>query len=183
MRLITLTDIITAQQRLKPLIRKTPVIVSQRLNASLGGHELFFKAENLQHGGAFKARGALNALTRLKETQTPQPVVTYSSGNHAIAIAWAGAMLGIPTRVHMPTYASAVKRQTTERLGAEVVLHENRQAAEAACKADCVNGKRYCVPPFDHDDVIAGQGTAALEFHEQTPELDASAKCLKSLSD
>lgn len=155
-------DVAKAGERLAPFIHRTPLLISEHLNNWLG-HEIIFKAEIFQKIGAFKARGALNALLALKEkNQLPEHVVAYSSGNHAQAVAWAGSMLGVRTTIYLPKIVSAVKQQATRGYGAEVVVTETRQEAEDRVKAAAAKGA-VVIPPFDNEDVIAGQGTACLE--------------------
>ena len=152
-----------ALARIAPHIHRTPVVESHQLNAWLG-HRILFKAECLQKVGAFKARGALNTLLTLKETGAlPAHVVAYSSGNHAQAVAWASQMLGIRATIYIPKTASALKIQATRSYGAEVILTETRQLAEAQANEAIANGA-YAIPPYDHDSVISGQGTACLEL-------------------
>ena len=152
-----------ALERIAPYIHRTPVVESHQLNAWLG-HRILFKAECLQKVGAFKARGALNTLLALKEQGAlPAHVVAYSSGNHAQAVAWASQMLGIRATIYIPKTASVLKIQATRSYGAEVILTESRQLAESEANAAVANGA-YAIPPYDHDSVIAGQGTACLEL-------------------
>ncbi len=151
-----------AYERISRFIHRTPLLSSEKLNRLLG-HKVFFKVEAFQKTGAFKARGALNSLLRLKEdNQLPQHVVTFSSGNHAQAVAWAAKMLGVKATVFLPEFTSAIKQQATRSYGAEVILTKNRQEAEAKTAAMKAGGAHF-IHPFDHDDVIAGQGTACYE--------------------
>jgi threonine dehydratase len=162
----------TAHQRIRKYIHRTPVLESSLLNAWLG-HRLLFKAEGLQKIGAFKIRGALNALLALMErNKSLEKVVTYSSGNHAQGVALAAKMMGIKATVFMPSYTSAIKRQATRGYGAEVVLTPTRQEAEAGAQERVAQGASL-IPPFDSDDVIAGQGTAFLEAVEDSGAPDA----------
>lgn len=154
------------------MAHRTPVLTSRTVDARVGAH-VFFKCENFQRAGAFKFRGAYHALARLSVDQKRRGVVTYSSGNHAQAIALAGHLLGIPRTIVMPADAPAVKKAATLEYGAEVVeydrKHESREAIGRALEAQ--RGLTL-VPPFDHADVIAGQGTAALELFEDAGTLD-----------
>lgn len=165
--MIEFAEIQAAHERIQPYINKTPVVSSALLNQWLG-HEIYFKAECLQKIGAFKARGGCNAVqSLLRNYPNVKRIVANSSGNHAQAVAWAGAQFKIPVTIYMPSYASAVKAQATRSYGAEVVLLDTRQevdqAVEDAAKQDGV----FWIPPFNDDAVIAGQGTAALEAIQQ----------------
>ncbi|KXV73773.1 serine dehydratase [Acetobacter malorum] len=166
-------DVVAASVRLNGHAHRTPVLTSRYLNA-LSGAELFFKAENFQRVGAFKFRGALNAILALPEELRRRGVVAYSSGNHAQGVACAAQQAGIPAVIVMPKDAPAMKLAATRGYGAEVVLYdrytEDRQAIGGALAAE--RGATL-LPPFDHPDIIAGQGTAALELFEETGPLDA----------
>ena len=142
------------------------------MNARTGAR-VFFKCENLQRGGAFKFRGAYNALSRLSPDQRLRGVVTYSSGNHAQAIALAGQILDIPRVVVMPSDAPAVKRAATIGYGAEVVSYDrDREDRETLGRRLSEERGLALVPPFDHPDIIAGQGTAARELLDEVGALD-----------
>jgi threo-3-hydroxy-L-aspartate ammonia-lyase len=161
-----------ALARIEPYIHRTPLLMSQHLNAWLG-HEFIFKADGFQKIGAFKIRGALNALLVLKEQgRLPQHVVAFSSGNHAQAVALAGSLLGIRTTVIMPSFVSQVKQQATRAYGAELILTNTRPEAEALAMQIQREGA-YFLHPSDDDDVIAGQGTACLEAIEDGGMVDA----------
>jgi threonine dehydratase len=165
-------DVLAAACRLLGVAHRTPVLTSSRINAALEA-ELFFKCENLQRAGAFKFRGAWNALSALDADQRMRGVAAYSSGNHAQAVACAARLLGMPATIVMPTDAPAMKRTATEQYGARIVsydrYHEDR---EAICQALARDQGLAVIPPFDHRDVIAGQGTAALELFEAVGPLD-----------
>jgi threonine dehydratase len=164
--LITLDDIQSARSRLGDAIHHTPLLESTFLNRRMG-RRFVFKAENLQKVGAFKARGALNTLLTLKEHGAlPDQVVSHSSGNHAQAVAWASAQLGLPCTVFMPASASTIKMQATVSYGARVELAPTRQEAEAGSAAMEREGA-LLLHPYDRDEVIAGQGTACLEALEE----------------
>lgn len=151
-----------AHQRIAPYINETPVLSSSKLNDYLG-HEIFFKVESFQKVGAFKARGALNALLSLKEQgQLPKEVVTFSSGNHAQAVAWASRELGIKATICVPKFISTIKLQATKSYGANVVICESRRLAEQEVQKYIEQGA-YLLHPFDNDSVIAGQGTSCYE--------------------
>ncbi len=166
-------DVLAAAGRLRGIAHRTPVLTSRRLNASTGV-SLHFKCENLQRGGAFKFRGACNALLRLDEAQRRRGVIAYSSGNHAQAVAYAARLLGIAATIVMPLDAPAIKRAATEEYGARVVGYDRyREDRAAICQRLADEHGLAVVPPFDHPDVIAGQGTAALELFEEAGDLDA----------
>jgi threonine dehydratase len=165
-------DIRLAAERLKPWVHQTPVLTSRTLDARCGG-SVFLKCENLQKVGAFKFRGATNALLQLTEGEKKAGVVTHSSGNHAQALALAGQLLGIPVCVVMPRTAPVVKRKATEGYGARIVLCEPTLASRESTTADLIGKHGYTlVHPFDNWNVIAGQGTAALEFLDRAGPLD-----------
>jgi threonine dehydratase len=151
-----------AHRRIAPYIHRTPLLQSHLLNEWLG-HEIIFKAEGLQKVGSFKIRGALNALLTLKEeNRLPSEVVAFSSGNHAQAVALAAKMLGIKATIIMPNFVSKVKQQATRSYGAELILTQTRQEAEALAAEKSKAGITF-IHPSDDDLVIAGQGTACLE--------------------
>lgn len=170
---INLEDVRRARERIAGHLHRTPVLTSRSLDAQAGA-SLFFKCENLQKTGAFKARGALNAVLSLTEAQAARGVATHSSGNHAAALAWAAGLRGIPAFIVMPSTVSAFKRAAVERYGGRVVLCEPTLAAreEAAAQVVAETGAAL-VHPFDDPRVIAGQGTAALELLEEVQGLDA----------
>lgn len=154
--------IIEAYQRIAPYIHHTPLLSSTHLNEWLG-HEVIFKVEAYQKIGAFKIRGALNALLTLKEqNRMPQEIVTFSSGNHAQAVAFACRLFGVKSTIFMTKSASQIKRQATEGYGGRVIITENRREAEE-CTRQMENDGAYFLHPFDNDMVIAGQGTACYE--------------------
>lgn len=162
-----------AAQRLHQVVHRTPVMHSSSFDQR-AGRRVLFKCENLQKVGAFKFRGASNAVRLLPETVARRGVVTHSSGNHAQALALAARQRGIPAYIVMPRTASPVKRQAVADYGGQITLCEPTLAAreEAAARIAAETGA-VIIPPFDHPDVIAGQGTVALEFLEQAPELEA----------
>ncbi|MBS1000465.1 threo-3-hydroxy-L-aspartate ammonia-lyase [Acetobacter persici] len=167
------SDVVAASVRLKGQAHRTPVLTSRYLNA-LSGAELFFKAENFQRVGAFKFRGALNAILSLPEAVRSKGVVAYSSGNHAQGVASAAQRVGIPAVIVMPEDAPAMKIAATRDYGAQVVLYDRyTQDRQAIGEALAAERGATVLPPFDHPDIIAGQGTAALELFEETGPLDA----------
>jgi threonine dehydratase len=162
-----------AAVRLRGVAHRTPVMTSRRIDALVGA-QLFFKCENLQRCGAFKFRGAYNTLSQLDAAQQRRGVIAYSSGNHAQAVAFAASLLGIPATIVMPTDAPAIKLAATRGYGARVVTYDRyREDRAAISRALAEEHGLAVVPPFDHPDVIAGQGTAALELFEEQGELDA----------
>lgn len=169
----TLQAICDAHARIKSLVHRTPVLTSRALNVQVGA-ELFFKCENLQKVGAFKARGACNAVLSLSEDEARRGVVTHSSGNHGAALAWAAALRGIPATVVVPSNAPIPKKEAIERYGAKVVYCEPTVSArEAATRQQMEVFGYVLIHPFDNVQVIAGQGTVALELLEDYPDLDA----------
>lgn len=165
--IVSLDDIQQAHARIEPYIHRTPILQSQLLNRMIGC-ELYFKAENFQKIGAFKARGGCNAVFSMDEASLQQGVITHSSGNHGAALAWAAALRAAPCTVVMPENAPQVKKDAVAGYGARVQLCEATMAAREQAVADGV--KEFgciLVHPFDNDLIIAGQGTAALELLEQ----------------
>ena len=168
----TFADIESAARQIAGAAHKTPVATSRTINTRTGA-ELFFKCENLQRAGAFKFRGAYNALSRLNADERRRGVVTFSSGNHAQAIALAGQVLDIPRVIVMPSDAPAVKRVATEGYGGEVILYDrDTEDREAIGRRLASERGLALIPPYDHPHIIAGQGTAARELIEETGPLD-----------
>ncbi len=168
-----LTAVRAAAQRLAGRAHRTPVATCATLDR-LAGRSLFFKCEHLQKSGSFKFRGACNAVWRLSDEVASRGVVTHSSGNHAQALALAARMRGIPVHVVMPRNASPVKRRAVEDYGGRVILCEpTLEARETTAAATLAETGGTLLPPYDHADIIAGQGTAGLELLEQAPGLDA----------
>jgi threonine dehydratase len=160
----TVADILAAELRLQGWIVDTPVLESDEINARVGARVLL-KAECLQHTGSFKIRGALNRLLQLHVDERAAGVVAFSSGNHAQAVAQAARWLNIPATIVMPADAPRVKLERTRELGAEVVLYDREREDREAIAARAADERGAAiVPPFDHADVIAGQGTLALEL-------------------
>ena len=172
MNLPTFADVESAAKQIAGIAHKTPVATSKTIDARTGAH-LFFKCENLQRAGAFKFRGAYNALSRLNADERRRGVVTFSSGNHAQAIALAGQVLSIPRVIVMPSDAPAVKRIATEGYGGEVILYDrDTQNREAIGERLASERGLTLIPPYDHPHIIAGQGTAARELIEEIGPLD-----------
>ncbi|WP_446665041.1 threo-3-hydroxy-L-aspartate ammonia-lyase [Flexivirga sp. B27] len=167
-----LGDVQDAACTLDGVAHRTPVVTSSRLDDELG-IELHLKCENLQRMGAFKFRGAYNALSRLDDDARAAGVVAFSSGNHAQAVALAARLLDIPATIVMPTDAPAIKLTATKGYGATVVPYDRRTEDRAAIARDLAEREgRTVIPPFDHPHIAAGQGTAALELLEEAPDLD-----------
>ena len=174
----TYADVEAAARRIEGMAHRTPVLTSRTADKRTGA-ELFFKCENLQRIGAFKFRGALNAIRNLDEAQRGRGVVTFSSGNHAQAIAHAGALEGVRTVIIMPKDAPALKLTATRKYGGEVILYDRyTEDREAIGKRLAEEGGLAVIPPFNHPDVIAGQGTAAKELIEEVGPLDLLLVCL-----
>lgn len=168
----TPADVRHAAGRLRGTVHRTPVFTSRTLNERAGA-EVFLKCENFQRVGAFKFRGAFNALSLLPAVARRAGVLTYSSGNHAQAVALAGRLLDIRTRVIMPEDAPAPKIAATRGYGAEVVLYDRAETTREALAAELqAKEGMTLIPPYDHPDVVAGQGTAALELLEEVGPLD-----------
>ena len=168
----TFDDIESAAKQIAGAAHKTPVATSRTINTRTGA-EVFFKCENLQRAGAFKFRGAYNALSRFTPDERRRGVVTFSSGNHAQAIALAGQVLGIPRVIVMPSDAPAVKRIATEGYGGEVILYDrDKEDREAIGKRLASERGLTLIPPYDHPHIIAGQGTATRELIEEVGALD-----------
>lgn len=164
--------ILAARKRLEGQAHLTPVITSRTLDERVGA-AVGLKCENFQRAGAFKFRGAFNAISRIPFADRPRGVVTFSSGNHAQAVALVGRILGIGTTVIMPQDAPWIKRQATEGYGAEVRRYDPTTTdRETLAREIQEKHGRIMIPPFDHPDVIAGQGTATLELHAQAGDLD-----------
>ncbi len=170
-RQVSYEDIAAAHERIKGVAKRTPVLTSATVDA-LTGARVFFKCENFQRMGAFKFRGAYNALSQLKPEERRKGVLAYSSGNHAQAVALAGRLLGIKTVIVMPQNAPRVKLEATRGYGAEVVTYGADEDREAFAARVAKERGMVTIPPFDHPHVIAGQGTAAKELLEETGPLD-----------
>ena len=174
----TYQDVEAAAQRIAGFAHKTPVLTSTTANKEFGG-ELFFKCENFQRMGAFKFRGAFNALSLLSSEQKKAGVIAFSSGNHAQGIALAAQLLHIPATILMPNDAPAVKVAATQGYGATVIRFDRyKEDREVLCQQLAAQQGLTIIPPYDHPDIIAGQGTAAKELIEEVGELDALFVCL-----
>jgi threonine dehydratase len=170
--MLDLDTIRRAHDRIRPHIHRTPVLASARLDEASGG-SLFFKCENFQKVGAFKARGATNAVFSLDDETARQGVATHSSGNHAAALARAAKLRGIPAHIVMPSNTLKVKVRAVEGYGARIVFCEpTQEAREAACAQVVAETRATLIHPFENEEVMAGQGTVVLELMEDVPDLD-----------
>ncbi len=172
MHLPSLTNIRSAHERIRPFIHRTPVLTSGQLN-SIFGCELFFKCENFQKVGAFKYRGATNAIRCLNDFEKQRGVVTHSSGNHAAALALAAKMNGVKARIVMPENAPEVKKNAVAGYGAEITYCKpTLQSREETANKIIENTGAVMIHPYNNFNVICGQGTAALELMEDYSDLD-----------
>ncbi len=178
LNLPTYDDVLAAARRIEGHAHHTPVMRSRTMDQELGG-EVFFKCENLQRMGAFKFRGAFNALSAFDARQRKAGVVTFSSGNHAQAIALSASLLGMSSTIIMPNDAPAAKVAATRGYGGEVVMYDRFTEDREQIGRDLAEQRGLMlIPPYDHPDVIAGQGTAAKELFEEVGDLDALFVCL-----
>jgi threonine dehydratase len=165
-------DVVRAAMRLDGVVHRTPVVTSRTLDAKLGA-KVFFKCENFQRIGAFKFRGAYNALSKLAMSGSARGAIAYSSGNHAQAVALAGRLTGLATTIVMPDNAPVVKLAGTRGYGAEVVTYDPATTVrEELAQELAAERELHLIPPFDHPDIIAGQGTAARELLQEAGPLD-----------
>jgi len=168
----TYDDVAAARERIAGHAHRTPVLTSRTADARTGA-TIFFKAENLQRGGAFKFRGAFNAISALPAEARARGVLAFSSGNHAQAVAYAARLLGVPATIIMPSDAPAVKVAGTRGYGAEIVFYDRyAQDRQQITRQLAGETGAAIIPPFDHPQVIAGQGTAAAELIEEAGNLD-----------
>jgi threo-3-hydroxy-L-aspartate ammonia-lyase len=162
----------TAYKKLENLAYKTPVLTSETLN-KITGCEVFLKCENLQRVGAFKFRGAYNAVSNLSYEQKKRGVIAYSSGNHAQGVALACRLLGVSATIVMPDNAPKSKIEATKGYGAEVVIYNPERESREEIAAELQKKNQLnLIPPYDHEDIVAGQGTACYEFHSQVENLN-----------
>ena len=174
----TFDDVLAAAARLEGVAHKTPVMQSSFLNQQMHG-KVYVKCENFQRMGAFKFRGGFNALAKLNDAQRRAGVVAYSSGNHAQAVALSARILQIPATIFMPHDAAPAKLAATQGYGAKVIGYDRYSEDASALATDLANSQGLTfVPPFDHPDVLSGQGTAALELFKEVGELDVLFVCL-----
>ena len=174
----TYDDVVAAARRIEGHVHRTPVLTSRTVDGELGA-TVFFKCENFQRMGAFKFRGALNALSCFDVTQRKAGVVTFSSGNHAQAIALSARLLDMPATIVMPHDAPAAKVAATKAYGGDVIIYDRyKEDREAIGRRLAEERGMTLIPPYDHPHVIAGQGTAAKELFEDVGRLDALFVCL-----
>ncbi|WP_040325357.1 threo-3-hydroxy-L-aspartate ammonia-lyase [Aurantimonas manganoxydans] len=177
-RLPTFADVATARERIAGIAHRTPVLTSRFADARTGA-TLHFKCENLQRAGAFKFRGACNAIAALPEDARRRGVMAYSSGNHAQAIALASRIENVPATILMPADAPAMKVAATRGYGADVITYDRySEDREALANTVATDRGLTLIPPYDHRDIIAGQGTAAAELFAETGPLDILLVCL-----
>jgi threonine dehydratase len=170
---ITIEDIKAAKNRIDRLVNKTPILLSNKLSEWFG-HEIFFKAECFQKVGAFKSRGACNTVAWLIENNMkPDLIVSNSSGNHAQAVAYATKCFGIPATIYMPESVSKVKAQATKSYGAKTIFCKNRALVDEQTELASKEEGTYWIPPFNHPQVISGQGTAVFESLNELSDIDA----------
>jgi len=169
---VTYDDIASAAEQIRGVAHRTPVATSRLLDAACGNH-MFLKCENLQRVGAFKFRGAFNAVSRLSDEERSVGVITHSSGNHAQALALVCRILGVHATIVMPQDAPPQKLAATRDYGAEVVIYDPQVASREAISHELAEQHGYVlIPPYDHPHIIAGQGTAAKELIEDAGEID-----------
>ena len=175
---VTYADVAAAAERLAGRARRTPVLASRHVDQRTGA-QVFFKCENFQRAGAFKFRGAFNALSRLDEDARRRGVLAYSSGNHAQAVALAGQLLGVPVLIVMPQDAPRVKVEATRGYGAQIVLYDKHITVREELSEQIARERGLIIiPPYDHPDIVAGQGTAAKELIDELGQLDYLFVCV-----
>jgi len=170
--MVTFEDVASAARRISSVAHRTPVATSRLLDEACG-NQMFLKCENLQRVGAFKFRGAYNAISRLEDAQKEKGILTYSSGNHAQAVALVCHLLGIKATIVMPESAPAMKLAAVRAYGADIVLHDpNTSSRETIARSLAGERGGTIIPPFDHPHIIAGQGTAAMELFDEAGSMD-----------
>jgi threonine dehydratase len=170
--MVTFDDVASAASRIEGVAHLTPVGMSRLLNQACG-NEVFLKCENLQRAGSFKFRGAYNAVSRLGGENKARGIITYSSGNHAQALARVCQMQAVHVTIVMPQGASRMKLEAARDYGAEIVLHDPATSSREKIAAELAETHGYTIiPPFDHPHIIAGQGTATLELFQMAAPLD-----------
>lgn len=168
----TFEDVVCAARRIAGFAQRTPVVTSRLLDEACG-NRMFLKCENLQRVGAFKFRGAYNAISQLSDEEKRRGVITYSSGNHAQATALVCRILGVRATIVMPDTAPAMKLEAVRDYGAKVTMNDPKTSSrEEIARSIAAEQGSVIIPPFDHADIIAGQGTAALELFESAGKLD-----------
>jgi threonine dehydratase len=175
---VSYADVAQAAAHLAGRATRTPVLTSRHVDLRTGA-QVFFKCENFQRAGAFKFRGAFNALSQLDQAARRRGVLAYSSGNHAQAVALAGQMLGIPTLIVMPQDAPQVKVAATRGYGAQIVLYDKHTTVREQLSVQIAQERGLAlIPPYDHPHIVAGQGTAAKELIEEVGRLDYLFVCV-----
>ena len=175
---VSYDDVAAAAERVSGRARRTPVMTSRHVDQRTGA-QVFFKCENLQRVGAFKFRGAFNALSQLGEEARARGVLAYSSGNHAQAVALAGQILSIPALIVMPQDAPQVKLDATRGYGAQIVLYDKHTTVREELSAQLAQERGLTlIPPYDHPHIVAGQGTAAKELIDEVGPLDYLFVCV-----
>lgn len=170
--MLNIDQINEARERIASRVHRTPVMTSRQFNEA-AGKEVFFKCENFQRAGAFKIRGATNKILSLTEEEKRRGIVTFSSGNHAQAVALAGREAGVRALIAMPSDAPEAKVAATREYGAEVVFYDRQKQDREAFALDLAERERLVmVPPYDDEFILAGQGTCGLELLEDVPDLD-----------
>lgn len=165
-------EVLEAQSRLKGIAHRTPIFTSRTLN-NIANAEVYLKCENIQRAGAFKFRGAYNAISKLTDKEKRWGVITYSSGNHAQAVALVGKILNVKTVVVMPKNSPVIKKDAAKDYGAEIIFYDPETAVREKVAEEIIEREGLnLIPPFDHYDIIAGQGTAALELFEEAGKLN-----------
>ena len=169
---LDINSILAAHERIRQYVHRTPVLTSERFNEACGAW-LFFKCENFQKVGAFKARGATNAVFALDDEAAQRGVATHSSGNHGAAVSRAAKLRGIPAHIVMPSNSAKLKIRAVESYGAQIIFCEpTEEAREATCAEVIKKTGAMLIHSFENEHVIAGQGTAALELLKDIPDLD-----------
>lgn len=175
--IVNIESIRSAAKCIGLVAHQTPVLTSRTANEATGA-TVFFKCENYQRAGAFKFRGAYNALSQLDQKISKRGILTYSSGNHAQAIALAGGLLDIPRTIIMPHDAPQIKLDATNGYGASIMLYDRKETTRETLAQKVSSEKELTIiPPFDHPDIISGQGTVAVELLEETGDLDYLLVC------
>lgn len=172
MEQITISDIQKAQKNIASTIERTPVLNTRKFDERAGGH-IFFKCENFQRTGSFKLRGSCNAVSSLSAEDLARGVATHSSGNHGQALALVAKIKGIPAHIVMPQNAPQVKKEAAKKFGAQITLcGPNQESRESVLQQVVSKTGATFIHPYDNTDIIAGQGTAAVELLENQPDLD-----------
>ena len=171
---VTLEKIVESSKNVAAFLKETPMVTIDGFN-KLFGHDLFFKLENLQKTGSFKARGAINILVNFKKNNNlPEKIVAYSSGNHGLALAWASKVFGIKeVKIYLPYFTSEIKKELTNKYEATVVITKTRAEAEKRAQIDASSLKYQLITPSDNNDIISGTATVAYEALQKQEKFDA----------